>query len=395
MRGMSSLYFALCNLHFSPMRHIYVHVPFCRRRCSYCDFSIAVRREIPARRYMTAVLEEHRLRVQGGEWDDEAVETLYLGGGTPSLLPPENVSQLIRDLAAGTPVEVTIEANPDDVTESKVTSWVRNGVNRVSLGVQSFEPAVLEWMHRTHTADQSVQAFQILRDAGVESISLDLIFGLPDELPRALQIDLRRALELGPEHLSIYGLTSEARTPLSRWIERGATRPAPDARYEEEFLLTHETLAAAGYEHYEVSNYARPSHRSRHNCGYWSGNPYAGLGPSAHRFDGATRSWNVDPWAEYEVLLTEGKDPTSGCETLTREQRRLEQVYLALRTSDGVSQGQTLTLNQEVLQKAIEAGWMASAPRFPLPVRHLSLTPTGWLRLDQLVTALTTLGEGG
>lgn len=377
------------------MRHIYVHVPFCRRRCSYCDFSIAVRREIPARRYVRAVLEERRLRLDGGEWDDEAEETLYLGGGTPSLLPPDDVAELIGGLASSAPAEVTIEANPDDVTEQDVERWVHAGVNRVSLGVQSFDPAVLEWMHRTHTADQSEQAFRILRAAGVPSISLDLIFGMPDELPRALRTDLRRALDLGPEHLSIYGLTSEPRTPLARWIERGRIRLAPHARYEEEFLLAHETLVRAGYEHYEVSNYARPSHRSRHNCGYWLGDPYAGLGPSAHRFDGATRSWNVDPWAEYDVLLTEGKDPTAGSETLTGDQRRLERVYLALRTSDGVSGDHAPGLNQEVVERAIEAGWMTSDRRSSHPTPRLSLTATGWLRLDQLVTALTTSDEGG
>lgn len=377
------------------MRHIYVHVPFCRRRCSYCDFSIAVRREVPSRRYVAAVLQEHRLRADGGEWDDEPAETLYLGGGTPSLLSPDCMSDLIRGLSPDTPAEVTLEANPDDVTEAAAQSWVAAGVNRVSLGVQSFDPAALDWMHRTHEADQSRRAFHVLRDAGIASISLDLIFGLPDELPRELHTDLRRALDLGPQHLSVYGLTTEQRTPLARWIDRGRATPAPDKRYEEEFLMAHETLAAAGYEHYEVSNYASPTHRSRHNSGYWSGHRYAGLGPSAHRFDGAMRSWNVDPWAEYEALLTDGEDPTAGCETLTSEQRHLERVYLALRTSDGLSRDQVSTLNKEVVEKAMEAGWIVSAPHSPLPTPRLALSATGWLRLDYLTTALTTSGESG
>ncbi len=382
------------------MRHIYAHVPFCRRRCSYCDFSIAVRKVIPYRRYVEAVLTERRMRFDAGDWDDDPVETLYLGGGTPSLLPPEYLAQLINGLTSSTPAEITVEANPDDVTEANAASWVRAGINRVSLGVQAFDGRALEWMHRTHTAEQSVQAFHNLRDAGVESLSIDLIFGLPDELPRAFEADLQRAVDLGPEHLSVYGLTREPRTPLARWVDRGAATPAPDGRYGGEFLLTHEILADAGYEHYEVSNYAKPDHRSRHNCAYWSGRPYAGLGPSAHRFDGASRSWNVDPWAEYETSLTAGKDPTAGSESLSPEQRRLERVYLALRTSEGLSQTHASSLNQEVLEKAMGAGWMAStfhhpAPRSPLPAPRLFLTPTGWLRLDQLAMALTTSGEGG
>lgn len=377
------------------MRHIYLHVPFCRRRCSYCDFSIAVRSVVPARGYVAAVLQEHRLRVDAGEWDDEPAETLYLGGGTPSLLSPDCMSELIRGLCTDTTAEVTIEANPDDVTEAAARSWVAAGVNRVSLGAQSFDPVVLKWMHRTHEASQSGRAVQILRQAGMVTISIDLIFGLPDELPPVLRTDLRRALDLDPQHLSLYGLTTETRTPLARWVDRGCATPAPDRRYEEEFLLVHEALVAAGYEHYEVSNYARPSHRSRHNSGYWSGHRYAGLGPSAHRFDGATRSWNVDPWAEYEALLTEGKDPTAGWETLTGEQRHLERVYLALRTSDGLSDDQVSTLNKEVLERAVEAGWMTSASRPQLPAPRVSLTAAGWLRLDQLTTALTTSGESG
>ncbi|UCG86132.1 MAG: coproporphyrinogen III oxidase, partial [Gemmatimonadota bacterium] len=260
--------------------------------------------------------------------------------------------------------------------------------------VQSFRAEVLSWMHRTHSAQQSVRAVEILRGAGTRSLSLDLIFGLPPEVPSAFSNDVEQAIELDPDHLSVYGLTVEPRTPLQRWISRGAATPVPAGRWAEEFLLAHRAITAAGYEHYEVSNYAKPGHRSAHNSAYWTGAPYAGLGPSAHRFDGATRSWNVAPWAEYDRMMRTRRDPTVGHESLTSAQSRLERVYLALRTSDGLASDEIDDLNPEALDRAVDSGWIERLPvadgRSPVASARLRLTAEGWLRLDQLVTALTT-----
>ncbi|MBI4421946.1 MAG: radical SAM family heme chaperone HemW, partial [Gemmatimonadetes bacterium] len=295
------------------MRHVYVHVPFCARRCSYCDFAIAVRKRIPTDRYVAAILQELRFRRERGEWDDEPIETLYFGGGTPSLLPPDHLAQLTAALLAGAgPVaateptvrpEVTLEANPDDVTPTAAQAWREAGVNRVSLGAQSFHPAVLQWMHRTHDAGAIPRAVDTLRAAGIHAISLDLIFGLPEELAADFGRDLDRALHLGPTHLSVYGLSVEPRTPLARWISRGAASTPADERYVRDFLLAHGTLVGAGFEHYEVSNYARPGHRSRHNSAYWTSRPYAGLGPAAHSYrrgTGGERRWNLAQWTAYD-----------------------------------------------------------------------------------------------
>ena len=401
------------------MRHVYVHVPFCRRRCSYCDFSIAVRKAVPARQFVDTVEQERQLRRGQGEWNEAPLETLYLGGGTPSLLPIEEVARLLEILDASaatsdrdqvTPgCEVTLEANPDDVTAAAAEAWVRAGVSRVSLGVQSFNPAVLSWMHRTHTARQSVRAIEVLRGAGTPSLSLDLIFGLPQQVPSDLSGDLDRALELEPDHLSVYGLTVEPRTPLQRWMSRGMVTPTAAGRWADEFLLAHRTIVAAGYEHYEVSNYAKSGHRALHNCAYWSGASYAGLGPSAHRFDGTTRSWNVNAWAAYDKVMRDRGDPTAGRETLTPAQRRLERAYLALRTREGLAPEEIEALNPEVLTRASAAGWverLSAADRRPPaagesaaagggPDSGLRLTAEGWLRLDELVTALTTWAQGG
>jgi len=370
------------------MRHVYVHVPFCRRRCSYCDFSIAVRREVPARRYIAAILEELYRRQQTEFWDDEPSETIYLGGGTPSLLPADVLAGLVTQLAARSPhaggqgepePEFTIEINPDDVSVDATTSWGGARVNRVSLGVQSFDPRVLEWMHRTHAADDAHRAVGLLRETGVRSVSLDLIFGLPEELGRDWAEDLRRALELDPDHLSVYGLTVEPRTPLARWIGRGATSSPTEEAFEEQFLQAHDLLVGAGFEHYEVSNYAKPGHRSRHNQAYWTGQKYLGLGPSAHGYDGQRRYWNVAPWAAYEIAVREGRDPTESVEDLSGEQRQLEATYLGLRTTEGISASFTDSWPDSLLEASQEQGWLV------LEGDWARLTPLGWLRLDAII----------
>ncbi|UCF41698.1 MAG: coproporphyrinogen III oxidase family protein, partial [Gemmatimonadota bacterium] len=240
------------------MRHRYVHVPFCRRRCVYCDFSIAVRHPVPSESFVAAVRAERDARSALEQWEADPLETLYLGGGTPSLLAAEAVAELVEQLATerAPGAEITLEANPDDVTTETAAAWVGAGVNRVSLGAQSFEPRVLEWMHRTHEAAASERAVGLLRGAGVASVSLDLIFALPESLGRDFGRELARALELEPDHLSVYGLTAEPRTAWGRWVAGGTSRPAPEDLYAEEFLRTHDVLTAAGYEHYEISNYA-------------------------------------------------------------------------------------------------------------------------------------------
>src|SRR6059058_451150 len=221
------------------MRHLYVHVPFCRRRCTYCDFSIAVRKRIPTREYVDAVVQELRQGLtdpgrQPGDSGSTAVETIYFGGGTPSLLPPDALAMLLTSLRDAFPVtsfrdavEVTVEANPEDVTPDAATSWRRAGINRVSLGAQSFDDRVLQWMHRSHDAARIAAAVRTLRDAGVDNISLDLIFALPAMLERDWARDLERALALRPDHLSLYGLTVEERTPLARWIRSSEMLSTP------------------------------------------------------------------------------------------------------------------------------------------------------------------------
>jgi oxygen-independent coproporphyrinogen III oxidase len=364
--------------------HLYFHVPFCARRCSYCDFAIAVRRDVPTDAYVRSVLREWEGWLSHESWDEShVVDTVYFGGGTPSRLAPRGVSAILERIAADRRVssapEVTLEANPDDVTTERAAAWAAAGVNRVSLGAQTFDPAVLTWMHRTHTAEQIEAAVDVIRTAGISTLSLDLIFGLPRSLGRSWPADLGRALSLRPDHLSLYGLTVEDHTPLARWAARGEIVPVDEDRYAAEFLEADAALGAAGYEHYEVSNYALPGRHARHNSAYWRRAPFIGLGPSAHSGWGSHRRWNLREWAAYERAVAAGESPVAGSERLGDEAVELEQLYLGLRTMEGVAAGR--------LSPGTAAAWTSSGWAVASNGR-IRLSPEGWLRLDALAAAV-------
>lgn len=362
---------------------MYVHVPFCARRCTYCDFSIAVRKVVPVDEYTTALSRELDLRF--GEHDPWSVDTLYFGGGTPSRLGGDGVQRLVealrRRIDLAPDAELTLEANPEDVTTEAVRSWKAAGVNRLSIGSQSFDDRVLAWMHRTHDSAAIVRAVESARAGGIDNLSLDLIFALPRDIERSWAADVERALELDPSHLSLYGLTVEPRTPLGRSQSRGELIESPDERYEAEFVHAHEALTAAGYDHYEVSNFGKPGRHSRHNTAYWTNAGYAGLGPSAHEFDGRNRRWNVAAYTEWLGRIGAGQDPLDESEELTDDNRIAEDIYLGLRTGRGLA-----VRKNEVsrIRTWVEAGWATIDAD-----DRIALTALGWLRLDALAADLT------
>ena len=364
--------------------HLYIHVPFCARRCSYCDFAIAVRRTTPSDAFCTAVLDEWSIWQHHAVWADAGpIATIYLGGGTPSRLSPEALRAVLERIAGDRPVqpdpEVTLEANPDDVSPHAAAEWLAAGINRVSLGAQSFDPAVLAWMHRTHRSEQTAEAVAVLRNAGFENLSLDLIFGLSGHLTRSWRRDLDRALALEPDHISLYALTVEERTPVSRWISRGLCALPDDEQAANEYIEAHARLCDAGFEHYEVSNAGRPGFHAKHNSAYWAGAHYIGLGPSAHSYLGDHRQWNVRDWAAYQRALQQGKPVVGGRERLDGREARLEHVYLGLRTNSGI---EVEAVPPSVAAAWQEAGWAECQGE------RIRLTVEGWLRLDALVTAL-------
>jgi oxygen-independent coproporphyrinogen-3 oxidase len=365
-------------------RHLYIHVPFCARRCVYCDFSIAVRPVVPVDEYLTALEREFAARHRDTQL---RLDTAYLGGGTPSKLGADGLARLMDLLRRFATIEhdaeVTLEANPEDVTRESARSWRQAGINRVSLGVQSFSNDVLGWMHRTHDAGAAKVAIETIRDQGIPNVSIDLIFAIPSVIPRSWRDDLETALSLSIPHISVYGLTVEAKTPLGRRVARSAMVEAGEDAFETEFLGAHDALSANGYEHYEVSNYGRAGKQSRHNWSYWRRAPYVGLGPSAHEYDGSSRRWNVTAYAEWVGTLARAENPTAGEEALDSSQTIAEEVYLGLRTTDGIMIGPA---ERDHVRRWLDAGWgtIDAADR-------LRLTVLGWLRLDALANDLTML----
>jgi oxygen-independent coproporphyrinogen-3 oxidase len=382
--------------------HLYIHVPFCGRRCSYCDFSIAVRRVVPVAEYLEGIeLELNGLGVRSFETsgsrsstssslrpDSRAtwtLDTVYLGGGTPSRLGGDGVKSLlglVRERATlSNDAEITIEANPDDVSAEAVAAWASAGVNRVSLGAQSFNDDVLSWMHRTHSASRIAESFRLLRSGGIANLSLDLIFALPPEIDRSWTDDIDASIALEPEHLSLYGLTVEPATPLARWTAAGRVSQTSDEKYAGEFLEAHERLTSAGFDHYEVSNFARPSRASRHNSAYWTGEAYLGIGPSSHSYDGASRRWNIKPYGQWLRMLRAGHSVTEGTELIGPESASAERAYLGLRTNKGY---RLPAADRPPVEEWVRAGWAA------IDGDLVRLNAEGWLRLDSLAAGLTT-----
>ena len=340
-----------------------------------------MRRAVPVDEYLNALSTE----LSGAAAAiTEALETVYLGGGTPSRLGPRGIATLlgiVRDRFEIAPdAEITIEANPEDISVHAAAAWAAAGVNRLSIGIQSFDDNVLRWMHRVHTADQGAQAVRDARSGGIGNVSVDLIFALPDELGRLWSDDLEKALALGPDHISLYGLTIEPATPIARWQARGSVVPADEDRYAADFLLADEMASRHGFAHYEVSNFALPGKRSRHNSAYWTGASYVGVGPSAHSYDGASRQWNVAAYPEWVRRISAGESIVQGEEELTPHNRAAERVYLGLRTVDGFAAAGS---DLDRARKWSEAGW-AEIDR-----DVVRLTPEGWLRLDSLASGLT------
>ena len=319
------------------MAGIYVHIPFCASRCSYCDFFSTLRLNDMGASYVEALLAEPRLRRD--ELHGEPVRTLYLGGGTPSQLPLALFKHLIvglEDIFDLSDVEeFTVEANPDDVTPGWCAAVAEMGVNRVSMGVQTFEDGILHFIGRRHTARQAVEAVANLRAAGIDNISIDLIYGLPGQTVSSWTASVKQAIDLRPLHISAYGLTYEEGTRLWRQRECGEVIEVTEEQCLEMYRVLVDGLQAAGYKHYEISNFALPGYHSRHNSSYWDDTPYLGLGAAAHSYDGRMRRSNPHDLQRYIAAVMAGKKVYEQ-EELTQQDRYDERVMLGLRTSRGV-----------------------------------------------------------
>jgi len=365
------------------MAGLYFHIPFCLQKCGYCNFYSIPTEKIP---FSFVQSLETEIWLRSSLFEKCPVHTLFFGGGTPSLLPPQWIericNQVSRYYSLEKLLEITLECNPKTGNAHWMKAYWQLGINRISLGVQSFCDESLRILGRLHTAQEAIETFFMLRKAGFTNVNLDLMFGIPNETLARFQKTLKTALSLSPEHISLYALTLHAHTPLTSKIKK------------EKWILPNEDLLctmyewavseleSAGYEHYEISNFAKPGFRCKHNEGYWNGIPYLGFGPSAHSFTGARRFWNLPNVRKYITALHNSKLPPEREEYLNPEQQRLEAIALGLRKKEGIPldwiQGKNFII-ENLLNRQLAT----------LSENRLALTTKGFLLADAVALALT------
>lgn len=319
------------------MAGIYLHIPFCKTRCIYCDFYSTVRSELK-NRYITALCKE--LEQREAYLDNEEIETIYLGGGTPSQLSHNDFEKIFATIKQTYGMqhcqEITLEANPDDLSDGYLDDLSKLPFNRISMGIQTFDNRTLKLLNRRHNAEQAIEAVKRCRDHGFQNISIDLIYGLPGETTARWEKDLQQAVDLNVDHISAYHLTYEENTPIYKMLQQHRIEEVDEDSSIQFFSMLIDRLSAAGYEHYEISNFCKPGLYSRHNTAYWKGTKYLGCGPSAHSFDGKSREWNASSIDDYLTGIETGnrKYETELRDEMTRYN---ELVITSIRTRWGVS----------------------------------------------------------
>jgi len=375
---------------------IYVHIPFCRRKCLYCDFYSV------GERFITGDFDKlinHELLLRGNFLNDKRISTVYLGGGTPSLLPIESVGRILEGIdtlsSLNGDAEITIEVNPDDVSLELFRSYKRLGVNRISIGVQSFNQAELSFLGRRHSVESSSVAVHNAQDAGFENISIDLIYGIPGSTLQTWEHSLSVAENLNPQHLSCYHLTYEGNTPLTRRLRKGLFTALDEELSLGQFELLRSFAQSKGYLHYEVSNFAKEGFISRHNSSYWLGEEYLGLGPAAHSYNGAVRQWNPYSLERWEDGI-KNNSPNIEMESLSAVSKYNELLITRLRTiwgvnTDDVSRmfGESFAsfLNKSA-QKYIDDGRMSRTKG-----NTLLISPSAYFVSDNIVENLMLIAE--
>ena len=363
------------------MAGIYIHIPFCKSRCKYCDFFSTTHME-KREQYVEALL---------CEWQDrknelhEPIRTLYIGGGTPSTLTVDSLQLIVDSLLESEggnlarPKEITLEVNPGDVTLEKAQAWRAMGINRLSMGVQSFDDTLLQLIGRRHTAQQAREAVATAQAAGFDNISIDLMYALPSQTIQQWRKDVAQALQLGVQHISTYGLIYEEGTHLTNLLEQGIIEAVDEDTELQMYDYLVEQLTMNGFVHYEVSNFSLPGRQSQHNSSYWNNTPYLGLGAGAHSYDGNTRTWNVSDLDEYiQQAINHHLQPEK--EELTDEDKHTERVMLGLRTNQGVAvEDVQLDKAQPYLQQRL----------LKQEGNRLIATTQGWHILNRIIEDLT------
>lgn len=367
------------------MAGIYLHIPFCRQACHYCDFHFSTNLELQDQ-MVSALAKELQQR---SAYLQDGIDTIYFGGGTPSLLSKQQLERIMsrirNNFKLNKSVEITLEANPEDLTAAKCNELIQLGINRLSIGVQTFDDEQLLWMNRAHAADQVTLGFNAARAAGFSNISLDLIYAFPNVGIEHWKNDLSRIVQLDPEHISLYGLTIEDRTVFGNWEKKGKLAQIEDDEAARQYLFAIEFLTNSGYLHYEVSNFGKEGFHSHHNHSYWSGVPYLGVGPGAHSFNGSSRTMNIRNNPTYIKAINEGT-PYAETEVLSTTQLLNERILTSLRTSRGLSFDEINTRFKVDLRKEFESllDELVKLDMVILEDEHLRLQPNGFLVADEI-----------
>lgn len=370
--------------------HLYLHIPFCRKACHYCDFHFSTnlsQKELLVKA-MVAELERQKDYLA-----DKHLSTIYFGGGTPSLLSEEELDALMNAIFARFSVsgsaEITLEANPDDLSPAVLSNFSRAGINRLSIGIQTFDDEMLGYLNRTHTGAEAMEAVKRAQDSGIGNISLDLIYALPAPGHERLESDIGKIISLDAAHLSAYCLTIEPGTAFGKWVQNRKMLPVDEEFAAVQFEITTTELSAAGYEQYEISNFARNGHYSRHNTAYWQRKPYLGIGPGAHSYNGSSRQFNVSNNNKYIKDLTSGMSPAT-VEILTSDDQVNEYLLTGLRTKwgcsldmlDQLSEGVFREAHRSTVKELVARGWLQMIEN------TLLLTPSGKLFADRVASDL-------
>ena len=354
------------------MAGIYIHIPFCKKACHYCNFHFSTQTEY-IQEFTHALVAEIKLQKN---YLTAPIETIYFGGGTPSLLKKAELEMIIEALKANFNLaphfEFTIEANPDDIIEQLASDWLTLGVNRLSIGIQSFQAASLAWMNRAHTVEQSHAAIKIVQAAGFKDISADLIYGTPYLSDEDLMADIVTLIQYKVNHISCYALTVEEKTALHSMITKKQIEDIDTTKQARQFEIIVSALTAAGFEHYEISNFAMPGARSKHNSNYWNQVPYLGLGPAAHSFNGDQRQWNIANNSLYFQSIKNKLVPFE-LENLSLTQKFNEYMMISLRKSEGFSTHYI----KDVFGEKYEAYVMSTSPKY-IALGQLKPTEKGY-----------------
>jgi len=374
---------------FAGMAGIYFHIPFCKQKCSYCDFHFSTTFQNYRSQMIQKMVDETENRKNYLEGKN--IESIYLGGGTPSLLTEVELRQLLdvihNHFQVESNAEITLEANPDDITEGNLMMWRESGINRLSVGLQSFKKEDLEWMNRAHTVDEALNCIKLAQSKGFRNISVDLIYGLPDLTIDQWKNHIRIVLDMGVQHISAYCLTVEKKTALQKMVESNKIKPAGEDEQSDQFLILSEMLKNAGFQHYEISNFGLPDFEAVHNSNYWKRKHYLGIGPSAHSFNGISRRWNIANNASY-IKNCGTENPWFEEEILSEKDQWNELILTGLRTSHGVDLLQLekiYPLTSEFLQKLQQfekSGWLT------INEGRIILSVDGRLKADYIASEL-------